>query len=1513
LQLEPLEDRTLLSTYTVSLTSDGATASTTPGTLRYAVTQADLNAGSTINFAPGLSGSTITLLQGELQISANTTVTGLGAANLTISGGGGATAPGNLASRVFEIISPTTTVSITGLTIANGNGSVTQLGVPGNQGGDIYNGGQLTLNNDIVTNGVTQGTISLTARGGAIFNAKTASLTVQNTTIEKSEAAGTVGPAFGGGIYSDQISTLTLSSGTVISGNTALGGVNPFNGIGQNAAGGGVYNLGSVTIGGTAASVVSFLDNKAEGGTGVAGGTGIAGAAGANRGTGVAAGNGGNGGAGGNGSVGGNAQGGGLYNDGAVVDISNASFAGNIAQAGNGGAGGTGGAGGKGGNYTGKTGNGGDGGIAGSGGLGAAGGNAQGGGIYNALGALTVDATVFVADAGGIGNEAFGGAGGTGGAGGVGGNGGNHGTTAGNPGSGNSGGNGNTGGAAGFAEGGAISDDGSDLTVGSTTACTFTSNLAQTAVAGAGGAGGNGGNGGNTSAGPGGRGGNGNNAGLGGFAYGGAISLISSANLFVSGSTFGGSTATLGNVVTGGPGGNGGNGGTGGDAGTGHQSIGGDAGTASAGDNAFGGAIAATDNAKNVTLTTDTFEKNSVTSGVGGKGATGGNLFGFSTEGASGGEAGGGGVAYFIAAASGNTAAHTVALTGDTFTANTVTVGGDGTAGGGLFNGGPNDADGRGGGLFVFDAAATATTTTTVNVATSTWTANTVTGGASQDNGASSNVYGGGVDLEALSTILGTATFTGSSIASNILTGGANTLSGGVGGAVRGGGLSDESYNLSLTTTPVFDNQATSGVGGIDASPGNADGGGISLDATGTPINVTLTSSNVTGNDLTQGAAGNALPGGATGGNAGNPSLDPPAGARGGGISSTDANLTINTSSIDTNSATAGNGGHGGNGNGGNGGTGGWALGGGVFYDNSSNTALAFNFNGGSASSNSLTAGLGGQGGNSSTFGTAYVLGGSGGLGGDALGGGVYIRTNNSTSSETASSVTNVILDGNILTAGYGGNGGAGSSNTNDTVPGPFAAGGNGGDAEGGGLYNNSLNTAATTNTLSITQSTLAANTVNGAAGGIGGSGTTANGGPGGNGGNGGNALGGGLYNGDNTPLTVINVTIGGPSANPLLPNANANVLTAGIGGVGGNGGTNSIATSTNGGNGGNGGNAEGGGVFVDSNLATFISDTIASNLAVVFGTGGRPGTGGGGGAAGNFGANGNGLAGGYYSANAVANNAINTVGNTIIDLNNAASDADVFGTFVSASGAGHNIIGSAAGSTGFGPTFGDQIGVTAAQLNLGPLQNNGGVTLTDALQSGSVAIDAGNNSLDTFRNITTDQRGPGFARIVNGTVDVGAFEVQTPPVPPIPPIPPTPPGPPGVPPGVTGIITNTFIISVANAYPAFVQFETVTAQVTDPPGYAINEGDITFQVDGQTIVAPVINGFATATFVTPFFRLSSLYYLFFPHALTASYSDPSGVFAPSGAGVTLLPILLDFYLSLLTQEFQVLTQFQPM
>jgi len=76
----------------------------------------------------------------------------------------------------------------------------------------------------------------------------------------------------------------------------------------------------------------------------------------------------------------------------------------------------------------------------------------------------------------------------------------------------------------------------------------------------------------------------------------------------------------------------------------------------------------------------------------------------------------------------------------------------------------------------------------------------------------------------------------------------------------------------------------------------------------------------------------------------------------------------------------------------------------------------------------------------------------------------------------------------------------------------------------------------------------------------------------------------------------------------------------------------------------------------------------------------------------------------------------------------------------------------------------GNQKNVTNPGLDV--LADNGGPTQTMALLPGSPAIDAGPDPVPDFPGNDNDQRGPGFPRVVNAKVDVGAFEVQPPPVP---------------------------------------------------------------------------------------------------------------------------------------------------
>jgi CSLREA domain-containing protein len=138
-------------------------------------------------------------------------------------------------------------------------------------------------------------------------------------------------------------------------------------------------------------------------------------------------------------------------------------------------------------------------------------------------------------------------------------------------------------------------------------------------------------------------------------------------------------------------------------------------------------------------------------------------------------------------------------------------------------------------------------------------------------------------------------------------------------------------------------------------------------------------------------------------------------------------------------------------------------------------------------------------------------------------------------------------------------------------------------------------------------------------------------------------------------------------------------------------------------------------------------------------------------------------------SGQGVLTNASTRIRNTVIAGNGlvAGGTSDVIGPFNSQ---GHNLIGKSDGSSGFtNGVNSDQVGTIASPVNalLGPLANNGGPTSTHPLLPGSPAIDAGDNCVTLSTHcgdanlpvLTTDQRGTGFSRLVNTSVDIGAFE----------------------------------------------------------------------------------------------------------------------------------------------------------
>lgn len=126
---------------------------------------------------------------------------------------------------------------------------------------------------------------------------------------------------------------------------------------------------------------------------------------------------------------------------------------------------------------------------------------------------------------------------------------------------------------------------------------------------------------------------------------------------------------------------------------------------------------------------------------------------------------------------------------------------------------------------------------------------------------------------------------------------------------------------------------------------------------------------------------------------------------------------------------------------------------------------------------------------------------------------------------------------------------------------------------------------------------------------------------------------------------------------------------------------------------------------------------------------------------------------GGIYYDKDIIGDAINpntiTLQNTILARNSATPGPDCANTVLSA---GNNLVGDTSGCT-FSATSGDQVGSNASPLDpyLAMLADNGGPTLTQALQNISPAIDAGNAATCA----TSDQRDA--ARV--GTCDIGAFE----------------------------------------------------------------------------------------------------------------------------------------------------------
>jgi hypothetical protein len=254
--------------------------------------------------------------------------------------------------------------------------------------------------------------------------------------------------------------------------------------------------------------------------------------------------------------------------------------------------------------------------------------------------------------------------------------------------------------------------------------------------------------------------------------------------------------------------------------------------------------------------------------------------------------------------------------------------------------------------------------------------------------------------------------------------------------------------------------------------------------------------------------------------------------------------------------------------------------------------------------------------------------------------------------------------------------------------------------------------------------------------------------------------------------LTVTNSTVA---------NNQAAGGTGGQGGAGGDGGAGSVVDLSRGkiegspgdggvgGAGGAGGTASGGGLVRGAGLSYVVNATIAYNQAVA-GAGSAGGRGGqkGGNAyiyspSGSDGSGGLATGGGLSAGDGTAGPNSVILANTIVARNSAGKVADDVSGAVNPRSS-HNLIGTG-GSGGLANGItGNLVGV--ADPRLGTLADHGGPTRTIALLSGSPARDAGDKyaALDpasSYIPLTTDQRGTGFPRILDGRVDIGAVEMS--------------------------------------------------------------------------------------------------------------------------------------------------------
>ena len=358
----------------------------------------------------------------------------------------------------------------------------------------------------------------------------------------------------------------------------------------------------------------------------------------------------------------------------------------------------------------------------------------------------------------------------------------------------------------------------------------------------------------------------------------------------------------------------------------------------------------------------------------------------------------------------------------------------------------------------------------------------------------------------------------------------------------------------------------------------------------------------------------------------------------------------------------------------------------------------------------------------------------------------VFHMNNTITGAQTVTITGVTIADGEA-----GGNAGGGirwdcqNANNNSLVLDGVVVVGNNADALGGGLYFDRCGTGD----FIISNSVVSNNTTSGSSG-------------------------GGIWFDDSDQLIIINSTIAGNTAAQaaggiIFDNGGELVIrnstisgNNALGSVGGGLYLNDAsagATIANSTFAGNTADDNGGGIAVSNSDITLLQTTISGNTAT------------------------NGIGDGLYLQGGVSGDDAGAQGDnditaqdagvviitgTIIAGNADGTDdvASYYGGEITAAFAtatsDHSVFGTVNG-VDITDTGGTQVGVT--NPGLGALAFNGGPTQTMALLTGSPAINTGPVPVPTFPGNEFDQRGTGFARVVDGVVDVGAYEVQPPPV----------------------------------------------------------------------------------------------------------------------------------------------------